>query len=70
MNVVIGHQDGSFFLRQFKPGYEPASYEAPEEWRAQSVSVPDHVVVAYGALNAQVATMDTLLMTLLDRANA
>lgn len=46
-----------------------------EEWRAQSGSVPDHsvpdhVVVAYGALNAQVATMNTLLMTLLDRANA
>jgi hypothetical protein len=41
-----------------------------EEWRAQSVSVPDHVVVAYRALNAQLATMNTLLMTLLDRANA
>lgn len=69
MNVVIRarwyslYENGSFYLRHFKSGYEASSYEASEKWHDQWVSVPDHVVVAYSALYAQVSTMNTLLMT-------
>ena len=61
MRVVIEYEDGAYYLRAFREGYDAGAYAAPSAWGARAVTVPDHLVVAYAALAAQRSTMSTLL---------